>query len=89
MIAADFEKKAYYAPAEIARILAVHPSTVLDWIHRGRLFAHRLSPRVFRIPLGSFMQFLGAAPRAARRELSDAEADAIWARITGEHQPSS
>ena len=39
----DFERKAFYTPAEISDLLHVHVSTVRDWIHADRLFAYRLS----------------------------------------------
>ena len=74
-----FEKKPLYSPADIARILDVSDQTVLDWIHSERLFAAQIGPRRFRIPLASFMQFLGVRPqirvtrgRGARR-IDDAE----------------
>jgi len=74
-----FEKKPLYSPADIARILDVSDQTVLDWIHSERLFAAQIGPRLFRIPLASFMQFLGVPPqirwtrgRNARR-IDDAE----------------
>ena len=59
----SFERKAFYSPAEIARILGVSDQTVLDLIHEDRLFAVHIGPRLYRIPLGSFMQFLGVPPR--------------------------
>ncbi|MGH2490538.1 MAG: helix-turn-helix domain-containing protein [Candidatus Limnocylindria bacterium] len=74
-----FEKKPLYSPADIARILDVSDQTVLDWIHSERLFAAQIGPRLFRVPLASFMQFLGVPPqirwtrgRKARR-IDDAE----------------
>ena len=59
----SFERKAFYSPAEVARILGVSDQTVLDLIHEDRLFAVHIGPRLYRIPLGSFMQFLGVPPR--------------------------
>jgi len=59
----SFERKAFYSPAEVARILGVSDQTVLDLIHGERLFAVQIGPRLYRIPLGSFMQFLGVPPR--------------------------
>jgi excisionase family DNA binding protein len=86
MRAQDFEKKAFYTPAEIARLFEVHPSTVREWIHSDRLFAYQLSERVTRIPLGSVMRLLGESPRVIERDLSAPEADAIWQRIAAEHE---
>jgi excisionase family DNA binding protein len=76
-----FEKKPLYSPAEIARILDVSDQTVLDWIHSERLFAAQIGPRLFRIPLASFMQFLGVPPQirwtrgSKARRIDDAELD--------------
>lgn len=86
MHALDFERKAFYTPAEIARLFEVHPSTVREWIHSDRLFAYQLSERVTRVPLSSVMQLLGERPRVVERELSATEADAVWQRIAAEHE---
>lgn len=50
--------KRYYTPAEAAAILDVSSSTVLRMIADGRLFAVRVSPRVFRIPIPTFNRFV-------------------------------
>lgn len=50
--------RAFYSPLELARIVGVHPSTVLNWIRSGRVYGVRLSPRVYRIPLASAMRLL-------------------------------
>lgn len=63
----DFERKAFYSPAEIAGILGVSTQTVLDRVHDGSLYGVRLSPRIYRIPLGGFLQFLGEPPRITHR----------------------
>ena len=89
MRALDFEKKAFYTPAEIARLLAVHPSTVREWIHSDRLFAYQLSERVTRIPLSSVMHLRGEPPRVIERDLSASEADAIWRGVSAEHDTGS
>ncbi len=47
----DFERKAFYSPREYAALAGIHPSTVLDMIHSGRLWAVRISERIYRIPL--------------------------------------
>jgi excisionase family DNA binding protein len=84
--ALDFEKKAFYTPAEIARLFEVHPSTVREWIHSDRLFAYQLSERVTRIPLSSVMHLLGEPPRVIERDLRASEAEAIWRRVSAEHE---
>ncbi len=85
----DFEKKAFYTPAEISALLQIHVSTVRDWIHMERLFAYQLSERVYRIPLSSLMELLGETDAAIRRDLSTAESDQIWRDISAEHRSAS
>ena len=65
-VALEFTRKAFYSPAEVAQILAISDQTVLQRIHEGQLYALRLGPRLFRIPLGSLMQFLGEPPHIKR-----------------------
>jgi excisionase family DNA binding protein len=52
----DFEKQPYYTPTEFGEIFKVDPSTVLNWIHQGTLYAVQLGPRTYRIPLAAVMQ---------------------------------
>jgi excisionase family DNA binding protein len=85
----DFEKKAFYTPAEISALLQVHVSTVRDWIHTDRLFAYQLSERVYRIPLSSLMELLGETDAVTRRRLSTAEGEQIWRGISAEHHSPS
>ncbi len=59
------ERKAFYAPAEVARLAGVSSTTLLDWIHSEKLFAVRLSPRIYRIPLASVIGLL--YPHMVRR----------------------
>jgi excisionase family DNA binding protein len=42
--------KPFYSPAEIAEIAGLHPSTILNYIKSGRLYAIKLSERTYRIP---------------------------------------
>jgi excisionase family DNA binding protein len=85
----DFDKKAFYTPAEISGLLQVHVSTVRDWIRAERLFAYQLSERVYRIPLSSLMELLGETDSVTRRDLSTAESDRIWRDISAEHDPAT
>ncbi len=62
----SFARKPFYAPAEIARILGISDQTVLARIHDGKLFALQLGPRLYRIPLGALLQFLGEPPSISR-----------------------
>jgi excisionase family DNA binding protein len=58
----EFERKPYYSPSELAAITGQHPSTILRYIHEGRLRAVKLSERTYRIPLGAVLLWL--APEA-------------------------
>lgn len=85
MRALGFEKKAFYTPSEIAVIFEVHASTVREWIHSDRLFAYQLSERVTRIPLSSVMHLLDESQSVTEWDLSPAEGNETWQRISGEH----
>lgn len=87
--ALEFEKKAFYAPAEIAKLLGISTQTVLDRIHDGSLYGVRISPRIYRVPLGGLMQFLGEPPRIKRRVWRGKDADRFWARLEKEEQRRS
>jgi len=52
----EFERKAFYSPTDVARIFDVDPSTVMDWIHRKSLYAVKLGPRTYRIPLAVLLR---------------------------------
>lgn len=54
----EFEKKAFYSPTEFGALIDVHPSTVMNWIHRDELFALQLGPKTYRIPLAVVMRRL-------------------------------
>ncbi|MGH2379589.1 MAG: helix-turn-helix domain-containing protein [Candidatus Limnocylindria bacterium] len=88
-VALDFERKAFYTPAEVAAILQVSTQTVRDWIHHGRLYGIRLSERIYRIPLGALLLRLGEAPRVTRKvhpyRTSGNAAD--LRRLVREHRP--
>src|SRR6266540_3525459 len=47
----------YHTPREVAQRLRVSPTTVMRAIHEGRLFAVRVSDRVYRIPVGALARF--------------------------------
>jgi excisionase family DNA binding protein len=53
-----FERKPYYSPSELAVITSQHPSTILRYIHEGKLPAVKLSERAYRIPLGAVLAWL-------------------------------
>lgn len=69
--------KAFYSPAEVASMASVHPSTILNYIASGRLYAVRLSQRTYRIPVRAVIALLEPerlAPSSMRIE-PDAEAE--------------
>lgn len=43
----------YYTPREVAEQLRVSPTTVMKLIHDGRLYAVRVSERIYRVPVGA------------------------------------
>jgi len=50
--------KAFYSPAEVAELASVSSSTILNYVHEGRLAAVRLSERTYRIPRKSVIRLL-------------------------------
>lgn len=62
----EFERKPFYSPSQIAQILGISTQSVLDRIHEDKLYAVRISPRIYRIPLAGFLQFLGEPPPIRR-----------------------
>jgi excisionase family DNA binding protein len=50
--------KAFYSPREVAEIAGLHPSTILNSIASGRVYAVKLSERTYRIPARSVMHLL-------------------------------
>jgi excisionase family DNA binding protein len=57
--------KAFYSPGDVAKLAGVSSTTVLDWIHAGKLGAAHLSPRIYRIPLAAVVSLL--YPERVRR----------------------
>ena len=53
--------KAFYSPRDVAEMAGLHPSTILNYIASGRLYAVKLSERTYRIPARAVMHLL--APR--------------------------
>ena len=50
--------KAFYAPKEVAELAGVHPTTILNYIRDGKLYAVKLSERTYRIPMRSVLKLL-------------------------------
>lgn len=42
--------KAFYSPREVAEVAGLHPSTILNYIKAGKLYAVKVSSRKYRIP---------------------------------------
>ncbi len=82
----EFERKPFYTPAEVSKLFAVHPSTVREWIHSGRLPAFQLSERVYRVPLGSVMGLLHRPEEVTRSEPTPEEAESAWDELAAERQ---
>ncbi|MBF6606657.1 MAG: helix-turn-helix domain-containing protein [Chloroflexi bacterium] len=51
--------KAFYSPSELADLASLSSSTILNYIHDGRLVAVRLSERTYRIPRKAVIRLLG------------------------------
>lgn len=77
----------FYSPAEVARLAGLHPSTILSYIHAGRLYAVKLSERTYRIPNRAVLKMLApelVTPRRsierpyAKVDLSEADREPEW-----------
>lgn len=51
--------KAFYSPGEVAELASLSNSTILNYIHDGRLAAVKLSERTYRIPRKAVIRLLG------------------------------
>lgn len=51
-------QKRFYTPAEVAELLKVSSTTVMNRIHSGALPAVRVSERIWRIPVPAFERFV-------------------------------
>lgn len=58
----------FYSPTEVARLAGLHPSTIMNYIHAGRLYAVKLSQRTYRIPNKAVLKLL--APELATPPVS-------------------
>jgi excisionase family DNA binding protein len=56
---AELLPKAFYSPNEVAELASLSSSTILNYIHEGRLAAVRLSERTYRIPRKAVIRLLG------------------------------
>lgn len=46
----------YYTPREVGDLLRISPTTVMKMIHERRLFAVRVSERIYRIPIAAVVR---------------------------------
>ena len=53
----DFAKS-FYSPREVAEMAGLHPSTILNYIASGHLYAVKLSERTYRIPVRAVIGLL-------------------------------
>lgn len=74
--AVDLLTKPFYAPSEVAQLASLSNSTILNYIHQGRLAAVKLSERTYRIPRKAVIRLLGLeAPAPIVSERPDATVD--------------
>lgn len=52
-------RKAFYSPREVAELASLSNSTILNYIHEGKLASIKLSERTYRIPRKAVIRFLG------------------------------
>lgn len=82
--------RAIYSPKEVARLAGVHPSTILNYIHSGRLYALRLSERTYRIPVKAVAKMLAPErvrqPRIVERPFARFDVAAFERRLAREHR---
>jgi hypothetical protein len=50
--------KSFYSPHEVAAMADLHPSTILNYIASGHLYAVKLSERTYRIPVRAVIALL-------------------------------
>ncbi len=84
----QFPAKAFYSPAEVARILDVSDSHVLNMIAGGAIEAVRLSPRIIRISYGTLMRLIGQPLPTNRGTLTADEVEAGRRELRDEEVPA-
>lgn len=87
-----FERKAFYSPQEVAELVGLSTSTILNYIHGEKLYAVKLSERTYRIPLASVLGVFFPEEKAPPKLISGSDAIAAWRRWErewrGEHERS-
>ena len=51
-------RKAFYSPREVAELASLSNSTILNYIHDGKLASVKLSERTYRIPRKAVIRLL-------------------------------
>jgi len=77
--------KSFYSPHEVAAMASVHPSTILNYIASGRLYAVKLSERTYRIPVRAVVGLLEPERLAPSSITVEPEAD-VEQELTQEHE---
>lgn len=81
--------RAFYSPRDAAELARVHPSTIMNYIRSGRLYAVRLSERVYRIPVRSLKKLLAPetvrSPRVLVRPFATTDLKKWERRLAREH----
>ncbi len=78
--------KAFYSPAEVADMIDVHPTTILNYIREEKLYAIRLSERTIRIPARSVLKLLAPDEVRAPHHVERPHEDVRDAVTTGDHR---
>lgn len=55
----DLLRKPFYSPGEVAELASLSNSTILNYIHEGKLASVKLSERTYRIPRKAVIRLLG------------------------------
>ena len=76
--------KSFYSPHEVAAMASVHPSTILNYIGTGRLYAVKLSERTYRIPVRAVIALLEPERLSASSMTESPERD-VAGELSGEH----
>jgi excisionase family DNA binding protein len=69
--------KAFYSPHEVAELASLHPSTILNYIASGRLYAVKLSERTYRIPARAVIGLLEPERMSPSSVTVEPDADAV------------
>ena len=79
----------YYTPREVGDLLRISPTTVMKMIHERRLFAVRVSERIYRIPIAAVARLqVGEEPSYSPVVDEAGELSPVGERVAGsDRQP--